>query len=91
MIALPIGYCFLKDSMGYEYFMLIGDVLLLLDACLTIIAHRFWGGGSLVNKKWYNLVNFLISVITIVNFAMPLFDLFFLRTLRMFLMIGICA
>jgi hypothetical protein len=89
MFALPIGYCLLKDFMGYEYFILIGDIFLMLDACLTIIAHRFWGEGSLVNKKWYNLINFLISLIIIVNLAMPLFNVFFLRTFRIFLLISI--
>jgi|688.fasta_scaffold1311282_1 hypothetical protein len=86
MIALTIGYCIFSDFMGYQYLIIIGDMLLLLDACLAIIAHRFWGSGSFVNKKWYKLFNFIVSIAAVVSLAMPIFDLFFIRVLRVFLL-----
>jgi ABC-type enterobactin transport system permease subunit len=71
----------------YKYLILVGDILLLTDALLTVIAHRFWGEGSLVDKKWYNLANFMTSIIIIVNQARPLFDVFFIRVFRVFLLL----
>lgn len=85
--ALVTGYAFFKDTDMYTYLILVGDFLLLTDACLRMVAYRFWGRGSFVNNRWYNLVNLLVSLIVVASLASPLFDLFFLRVLRVFLLL----
>lgn len=47
--------------------MIIGDFLLLFDALITIVAYRFWGIGSFVDNKWYNLVNLIVTIMAIVS------------------------
>lgn len=58
----------MKDSAVYSIIAIIIDFILLADAVISIIALRFWGSGSFVNDKWYNLINLFATVVIIVNY-----------------------
>jgi hypothetical protein len=42
-------------------------MLFLLDALLSTVANRFWGKCSFIDNQWYNLANFIATIILLAD------------------------